>query len=134
MLRANSTTMALSPLGKRRGGESEAAMACVFAQTLVLVTPLTRCPRPARCAPPIHPTGARFFDVFDPRGDQNPVARHHRHHHHGPAQEGPAEHLDAGRTSAETGHAAAGWPGLHAALRAGARGSGDAGILVLTDL
>src|SRR5579859_4936744 len=52
--------MALSPFGRRRGGGSGAAMACVFAQTLVLVTPLTRCLRPARCAPPSIPTGAAF--------------------------------------------------------------------------
>src|ERR1700761_7080929 len=47
--------MAASPLAKRGGGGSDAAMACVFAQSLVLVTPLTGWPRPARCARQIHP-------------------------------------------------------------------------------
>src|SRR5580692_7532803 len=57
MILANSTAMARSPLGNRRGGEKDAAMAhegsfaMLFAQVLVLVTPLTRDPGPARCAP-----------------------------------------------------------------------------------
>src|SRR6201987_565484 len=50
ILRANSTVMALSPLGKRRGGGSDAAMTCVFAETLVLVTPLKGWSGTARCA------------------------------------------------------------------------------------
>src|SRR5215470_8631053 len=124
MVRENSTAMALSPLGKRRGGESCAAMACVFAQTLVLVTPLTRCVHLARCRPSnpslLQLLGACFLDAPDPRRDQDPFPRDHRHHHHGPPEEGAAERLDARGAPAETGAAAAGRACLHAAFRAGA--------------
>ena len=61
----NSTVMALSPLGKRRGGADVAAMvpqnssSPFFAQTNVLVTPpvaLDAMSVPRKMRPPIHPT------------------------------------------------------------------------------
>ena len=53
--------------------------------------------------PPIPPTGARFSRCPCPRSHRDPVARLHRHHHHGSAQEGPAERLDARHQSAAPG-------------------------------
>src|SRR5258708_6494728 len=109
MLRLNSTVMALSPLGRIRGGESVAAMACHTSRFCFEVEfvskqmackfnkligmpainwadaqlqcspsgearqrPLTRCPRPARCAGPTIPLKrSSVFDVPDPRSDQD---------------------------------------------------------------
>src|SRR5215207_7531122 len=127
----NSTVMALSPLGKRRGGAKVAAMVSqnssspFFAQTNMLVTPpvtLDAGALPRKMRPPIHPPGACFPDVPDPRSDRDAVARDHRHHHHGPAEKGPAKRLDAGCAPAAAGSAASGRVGVHAPLRAGPRG------------
>jgi regulator of RNase E activity RraA len=38
-----------------------------------------------------------------PEADRDPVARVHRHHHHGSAQEGPAKRLDARRAPLRPG-------------------------------
>ena len=80
------------------------------------------------------PSGAAFPMSLTPEAIATLSARVHRHHHHGSAQEGPAKRLDARHQAAAAGTAAAGRAGLYAALRAGARGSGDAGILVVADL
>ncbi len=88
---------------------------------------------PRKMRTPIHPHRSCLFDVPDPRSDRDPFPRVHRHHHHGSAQEGPAKRLAAGLASAAARTAAAGRAGLYAAFRAGARGSGDAGILVVAD-
>src|SRR5690242_14892204 len=72
MVLANSTAMARSPLGNRRGGAGGAAMAhersipMLFAQLAVLVTPLTRERGPARCAPPNSSFGAAFSMSLTP--------------------------------------------------------------------
>src|SRR6266403_159461 len=140
MLRLNSTVMALSPLGKRRGGGSVAAIASqtrrrisscsVFSDEvefasrksaskfnkLICMAVIRRCDRAMRCgaysrelatldAMPV-PRKMRnaqsisnlsyFFDVPNPRSDQDPFARVHRHHHDGSPQEGPAKCLVAG--------------------------------------
>ena len=96
--------------------------------------PLTRHPRFARCATFYPSSGACIPDVPVPRSRRNPVRRVHRHHHHRAAQEGPAKRLDARHQAAAARSAPAGRTGLYAALRARARGSRNAGILVVADL
>ena len=92
-------------------------------------------PAPRKMRPPDQsPTGVALSMSLTPEAIKTLSARLHRHHHHGSAQEGPAKRLDAGLASAAAGTDAAGRAGLYAALRAGARGSGDAGILVVADL
>ena len=59
---------------------------------------------------------------------RNACRRHDRDADHDPAEEGPAQRLAARHAAAEAGPAAPRRPRLHAALRAGARGSGDARI------
>src|SRR5258705_6531417 len=165
MLRLNSTVMALSPLGKRRGGDRVAAIgsqirrripsssvfcrqvefasrksACKF-NKLIRISVIRWCdwaamrrgafsrefatldamrlPSKMRASRLI-PQRSCFFDVPDPRSDQDPFARLHRHHHDGSPQEGPAQCLAAGLASAAAWTEAAGRAGLYIALRAGA--------------
>src|ERR1700724_4815153 len=73
------------------------------------------------------------LDVPDPRSDQNPFPRVHRHHHHGSPQKGPEKCLDTGLASAAARTAAARRARFYAAFRAGAGGSGHAGIMVVAD-
>src|SRR3569833_1023382 len=89
-------------------------------------------PRKMRAFFPAHPELV-CFHVAVPRSPQDPRRHHHCHLFFGPAEEGPAQHLDARRASAASGSAAPGGTGLHAALRAGAGGSGDAGVMVVAD-
>ena len=65
---------------------------------------------------------------------RDPAKRHHRHHHHDAAEEGHSPLLDGGRNAVRLFRQARGRSGLHAALRSGARGSGDAGELVEADI
>ena len=74
-----------------------------------------------------------FEDSHDHR-DRQAAQHHHRHHHHDAAEEGHPPCLDGRRHAVRLFRQARGRPGLHAALRAGARGSGDAGELVEPDL
>jgi hypothetical protein len=62
---------------------------------------------------------------------RRPAEHHHRHPHHGAAEEGHPAVLDEGAENAARGAGAHRRARLHAALRADARGSGDAGLMVL---
>ena len=65
------------------------------------------------------------------RRDRRPVRRDHRHPDDAAAQEGAAQRVDARYPAAAGRPAAGGGARLHAALRAGAGGPGDAGVMEL---
>src|SRR5260370_7395274 len=103
---------------------------CDAAPSAVSSRHLTRCACPARCARLIIRNRSYVFDVPDPRSDQDPFARVHRHHHDGSAQEGPAECLAARIAPAAAGTEAAGRTGLFLASPALAPRSGPARPMV----
>src|SRR5437763_32605 len=92
---------------------------------------LTRPSSPARCV--ANSISPEIQYVPDDRSHRDPFACLHRDHHHRSPEEGAAKRLAARFAPAATGTAAAGGPSFHTAFRAGARGSGHPGILVVAD-
>src|ERR1700761_5998839 len=88
---------------------------------------------PRKMRPLYHPHRSCLLDVPNPRSDRDTFPRIHRHHHHGSSEKGPAKCLDTRLASVAPRTEAAGRAGLYPAFRAGAGGSGDAGIMVIAD-
>jgi len=93
---------------------------------------LTRCPCPARCAPPINLYRSCLFDVPDPEAIKT-LSRVSTPPSPRSSSKRACERLDAGLATAAAGTTAAGRAGIYAAFRARAGGSGDAGIMVVAD-